>query len=108
MADSKILNKLNCSLLRRRVTNFGKMLSTLVELGQRLQFLAENPHSEVPDTVPNLIGSMLPRRHGENLIQFLQCESWTKEMISHPSKLIEALETHLLFPGQKVERGTSR
>lgn len=56
--------------LRLRQTLF-----PLIKLRQRLKLLPKNPNPKMPDGVPNLIHSVLPRRHGKDLVQFLQRKS---------------------------------
>jgi hypothetical protein len=57
---------------------FHKLLRTFVEFRQRLEFLSKDPDAEMPDSISDLVGSVLPGWDGEDLVQFFQSESYIK------------------------------
>lgn len=63
--------QVSLDLLGCHIADLCKTFSALIELRQRLQLLAEDPDTEVPYRIPNLVCCMLSRRNRENLVQFL-------------------------------------
>ena len=59
----------------RIVANLRKMLYTLVEIGNRIQFLSQDPNPEVPNSILELVRGMLPGQNREHLVHFLQGQS---------------------------------
>jgi hypothetical protein len=84
----------------------------LVERRQRLELLTQDPDSEVPQRVLELVRRMFPGRDGEDLVQLLQRQGLGlghEEQDQHPADQapgrVPAERTLWLEGGQQVRPG---